>query len=233
MYGGTGCGTLFSRAKQLIPWIHEKNLVFPNVEDALKEPNGLLCAGGDLSVERLLNAYRKGIFPWFSENEPILWWSPNPRLVLEPKKFKARRSLRQSIRKQGFEIRFNTAFKEIMSLCSSTRENREGTWISPTMRAAYDQLNHAGFGFSAETYKNDVLVGGLYGVKIGRMLFGESMVSLCADASKAALAEICNDPDRHNIELIDCQVPTTHLESLGACLISRQEFINRLQNLAP
>ncbi len=198
---------------------------------ALDDPNGLLCAGGDLSPERLKLAYSRGIFPWFSEGEPILWWSPDPRLVLEPSAFKFRRSLKQAIKKQGFEIRINTDFETLMRLCASTREDREGTWITEEMINAYTSLNRQGYAISFETYRDNELVGGLYGVKLGRVLFGESMVSLIPDASKAALATLCQESDLHQIELIDCQVPTSHLESLGASLITRAEFIERINEL--
>lgn len=226
MHGGVGCRKVSGRARPLIPWLDAEDLNFPPVETALSDPNGLLCAGGDLSVERLVAAYRRGIFPWFSEGEPILWWSPDPRLVLVPDKFKYRRSLRQAIRSQGFEVRINTAFSEVLSLCATHRA--EGTWITEAMQAAYRALYARGYGFSAETWQADRLVGGLYGVKIGSMLFGESMVSLTPNASKAALAEICQRSDLYQIELIDCQVPTSHLQSLGASLISRSEFLQQV-----
>ncbi len=193
----------------------------------------MLCAGGDLSTERLLLAYQRGIFPWFSEGEPILWWSPDPRLVLQPEAFRLRKSLRQSIKKQRLTVRVNTDFDAVMALCASERENREGTWITATMRDAYSALNHRGFGFSAATWIDDTLVGGLYGVKIGQVLFGESMVSRVPDASKAALATICQTADQHQIRLIDCQVPTSHLQSLGASLITRSEFVQQLARLIP
>ncbi len=199
----------------------------------MKEPNGLLCAGGDLSPARLQLAYSRGIFPWFSEREPILWWSPDPRLILEPKEFKFRRSLNKSIRKQNFDIRLNNRFEDIIRLCSETRRRQQGTWISEDMIQAYIHLNELGLAISCETYKNNQLVGGLYGVKLGRVLFGESMVSLVPDASKAALGMLCQNSDLYQIELIDCQVPTSHLESLGASLIPRIEFIERINKLIP
>ena len=198
---------------------------------ALDDPNGLLCAGGDLSSERLRLAYSRGIFPWFSDGEPILWWSPDPRLVLEPSAFKFRRSLKQAIKKQGFEIRTNTQFEELIRLCASTRETRDGTWITEEMIEAYIGLHQQGFAISFETYRDNKLVGGLYGVKLGQVLFGESMVSLVPDASKAALASMCQKSDLYQIQLIDCQVPTSHLESLGASLITRAEFIERINKL--
>ena len=199
--------------------------------EALDDPNGLLCVGGDLSPERLKLAYSRGIFPWFSDGEPILWWSPDPRLVLEPSAFKFRRSLKQAIRKQGFEIRINTQFETLIRLCASTRKSREGTWVTEDMIEAYVELHQQGFAMSFETYRNNALVGGLYGVRLGRVLFGESMVSLVPDASKAALAALCQESDLHQIGLIDCQVPTSHLESLGASLITRAEFIERINEL--
>ena len=199
--------------------------------EALDDPNGLLCAGGDLSPERLKLAYSRGIFPWFSDGEPILWWSPDPRLVLEPSAFKFRRSLKQAIKKQGFEIRTNTQFETLIRLCASTSESREGTWITEDMIEAYVELHQQGFAMSFETFRNHELVGGLYGVRLGHVLFGESMVSLVPDASKAALAALCQESDLHQIGLIDCQVPTSHLESLGASLITRAEFIERINEL--
>lgn len=193
----------------------------------------MLCAGGDLSVERLILAYRRGIFPWFSEGEPILWWSPSPRLVLTPENFKVRKSLRQSIKKQQLRVVINQDFAAVMQLCASTREAREGTWISPAMQQAYRALNDEGHGFCAATWMGDRLVGGLYGVHLGRVLFGESMVSLVPDASKAALAAVCQEAVRHQVALIDCQVPTSHLQSLGASLISRTEFVEQLSQHIP
>lgn len=228
MYGGARCRAVFGRARTLIPWIPPERLDFPPVEEALDEPNGLLCAGGDLSVERLKLAYQRGIFPWFSDGEPILWWSPDPRLVLKPDAFRLRKSLRQSIKKQGLQIRVNADFDAVMHLCAETRAGNEGTWITQAMQDAYSRLNASGYGFCAATWIGTQLVGGLYGVKIGRVLFGESMVSLVPDASKAALAEICQYADRYQIALIDCQVPTSHLQSLGASLISRSDFIEQI-----
>ena len=191
----------------------------------------MLCAGGDLSPERLRLAYSRGIFPWFSKGEPILWWSPDPRLVLEPSAFKFRRSLKQAIKKQGFEIRTNTQFETLIRLCASTRENGEGTWITEEMIQAYMALHRDGYAISFETYREDELVGGLYGVKLGQVLFGESMVSLIPDASKASLASLCQESEQHQIQLIDCQVPTSHLKSLGASLITRAEFVERINEL--
>lgn len=202
------------------------------METALEEPNGLLCAGGDLSVDRLRHAYSRGIFPWFSEDEPILWWSPDPRLILTPDAFKCRRSLKKSMRANKLTVTMNQCFDQVIALCSETRQS-EGTWIHQDMLEAYRALNASGAGFSAETWQNDHLVGGLYGVKLGSVLFGESMVSCVPDASKAALAHVCQHADAHQIQLIDCQVPTSHLMSLGATLVSRSEFIKRVRELIP
>ncbi len=151
--------------------------------------------------------------------------------MLEPSAFKFRRSLRQAIKKQGFEIRTNTQFEKLIRLCASTRENDEGTWITEEMIQAYMVLHHEGYAISFETYRQNELVGGLYGVKLGRVLFGESMVSLLPDASKAALASLCQKSEHHQIQFIDCQIPTSHLESLGASLITRAEFVERINEL--
>ena len=215
----------------MVPWLHETRLEFPEVSTALTEPNGLLCAGGDLSVDRLRLAYSKGIFPWFSEGEPILWWSPDPRLVLEPSLFKRRRSLKKSIRAQRFQMTANRCFERVVALCAQTRQ-ANGTWITQAMQTAYSELNKAGYGFSVETWQDDRLVGGLYGVRLGRVLFGESMVSCVADASKAALSHVCEHAELYPIELIDCQVPSSHLISLGATLIPRATLIQRIEDLA-
>ena len=214
----------------MIPWLSPHHVDFPDVDSALEEPNGLLCAGGDLSVERLRHAYTHGIFPWFSDGEPILWWSPDPRLILTPDAFKFRRSLKKSIRANGLTVTTNQCFDQVMALCSETRQT-EGTWIHQDMLEAYRALNASGAGFSAETWQGDRLVGGLYGVKLGSVLFGESMVSCVPDASKAALAHICQEADTHQIQLIDCQVPTSHLLSLGATLVDRNDFMKRVREL--
>ncbi|MGA1206145.1 MAG: leucyl/phenylalanyl-tRNA--protein transferase [Gammaproteobacteria bacterium] len=212
----------------MIPWLSGHPDRFPSVDQALTEPNGLLAVGGDLSVARLLAAYRRGIFPWYSAGEPILWWSPDPRLVLYPQEFKYRRSLAKSWRARGYRVTVNQAFDQIIALCASTRRE-EGTWIHPEMRAAYRQLYQRGAALSAETWDGDTLVGGLYGVKLGQVLFGESMVSVATDASKVALAHLCQQADLYQIALIDCQMPTAHLASLGARLISRTEFLTEVR----
>lgn len=201
---------------------------FPPVERALREPEGLLAAGGDLSVERLLAAYRRGIFPWYSQGQPILWWSPDPRAVLDPREFRKSRSLDKSIRNRGFEVHFDTAFREVLQACGSVELRPQGTWISPEMVTAYDRLFEAGYAHSVETWREGRLVGGLYGVAFGKVFCGESMFSLERDASKVALQRLCGELLSRGYTLIDCQMTTPHLLSLGARAIPRQEYLERL-----
>ena len=201
---------------------------FPPPERALREPDGLLAAGGDLSPERLLAAYRRGIFPWYSPGQPILWWSPNPRAVLEPKNFRRSRSLDKSIRNRGYEIRLDSAFEAVMRACGSTTLRPQGTWISQAMISAYGRLHAAGYGHSVETWRDGRLVGGLYGVAFGRVFCGESMFSIERDASKVALQHLCDELNARGYELIDCQMSTPHLLSLGASAIPRTEYLARL-----
>jgi leucyl/phenylalanyl-tRNA--protein transferase len=215
----------------LIPWLHA-NDPFPPLHQASREYNGLLAAGGDLSVPRLLAAYRRGIFPWFNPDEPILWWSPDPRMVLFPAEFKCSRSLKKRLARADYAVRVDTAFTRVMRECAAPREGAAGTWISETMIAAYSALHEAGHAHSIETWsvghsgdKNgDELVGGLYGVAIGRVFFGESMFMRQTDASKIALAHLAGWLYAHDFGVIDCQMNTTHLASLGAREISRTEF---------
>jgi leucyl/phenylalanyl-tRNA--protein transferase len=204
---------------------------FPPVETALRDPNGLLAMGGDLSVERLLDAYRHGIFPWFNPGEPILWWSPDPRMVLVPGEVRVTRSLAKRIRNGGFELRVDTAFADVMRACAEPREGAGGTWISSAMITAYTRLFDAGYAHSVETWHEDKLVGGLYGVAIGRMFYGESMFSREPDASKAALVWLAKQLQRWEFELIDCQMETSHLASLGARPLPRAAFTARLAEL--
>ncbi|MDZ7593402.1 MAG: leucyl/phenylalanyl-tRNA--protein transferase [Thiobacillus sp.] len=204
---------------------------FPPVETALAEPNGLLAMGGDLSVERLLDAYQHGIFPWFNPGEPILWWSPDPRMVLVPDAVRVTRSLAKRIRNAGFEVRADTAFTEVMHACAAPREGESGTWISPAMVAAYTRLHQTGYAHSVETWHEGRLVGGLYGVAIGRMFYGESMFSREADASKVALVRLAQQLQQWGFGLIDCQMETSHLASLGARTMPRAAFIARLAEL--
>ncbi len=190
---------------------------------------GLLAVGGDLAPRCLLSAYSKGIFPWYNENQPILWWSPDPRCVLVPARFHCSRSLAKSIRSQGFRFTLDSAFERVIRACAAPDKGRMETWIGEDMIAAYTRLHHLGFAHSVETWKGDCLVGGLYGVAIGRMFFGESMFSAVTDASKSALKFLAEMLDEAGYHLIDCQVTSDHLLSLGAEVIPRSEFIARLE----
>ncbi len=214
----------------MILWL-TGNAPFPEVGTALREPNGLLAAGGDLTPERILDAYRPGIFPWFRPGDPVLWWSPDPRMVLFPSEFKLSRSLARVIRNGGFELRFDTAFESVMRACAEPRPGQNGTWIQEDMIAAYCALHELGYAHSVETWRDGELVGGLYGIAIGRMFYGESMFSREANASKVALAHLARQLEHWGFELIDCQMNTPHLASLGAREIPRTEFVARLQEL--
>jgi leucyl/phenylalanyl-tRNA--protein transferase len=208
-----------------------RNDPFPPVETALKDPNGLLCAGADLSVERLLAAYRGGIFPWYSGGEPILWWSPDPRMVLFCDELKVSRSLAKSFRNKGFEIRIDSAFSRVMKACAEPRKGEPGTWIGREMHAAYVALHRAGHAHSFETWHGDRLVGGLYGIAIGRAFFGESMFSRSTDASKVALVALVEELRARGFPMIDCQQRTPLLASLGAREIARHLFLRRVAAL--
>jgi leucyl/phenylalanyl-tRNA--protein transferase len=197
---------------------------FPPLEQALDEPEGLLAAGGDLAPQRLLAAYRRGIFPWYSAGQPVLWWSPNPREVLDPREFKCSRSLAKTLRNRGFEITFDRDFATVVQSCAARRENSPGTWITTEMHAAYCTLFQRGHAHSVEVSLDGKLVGGLYGVLLGRMFFGESMFSRERDASKAALAHLVEKGLVAGLQLIDCQLPTPHLRSLGSKPMTRSEF---------
>jgi len=214
----------------MIPLLRQ-NVSFPPPEQALISPNGLLAAGGDLSSARLLEAYRHGIFPWFSEGEPILWWSPDPRMILFPCEFNVSRSLRKTLRNGRHEVRFDSAFEQVMRACAAPREGQSGTWIHEEVIAAYCELHRMGYAHSVETWLDGQLVGGLYGMALGRMFYGESMFSRRTDASKIALAHLAAQLARWNFGMIDCQMNTPHLASLGAREIPRKEFIARLQDL--
>jgi leucyl/phenylalanyl-tRNA--protein transferase len=209
----------------------QDNTPFPPVEFALQQPNGLLAAGGNLSPERILEAYRHGIFPWFNENDPILWWSPNPRMVLFPSEFKISHSLRKELRKDTFEVRFDSAFEQVMRACAAPRKEQAGTWILEEMIAAYCELHRRGYAHSVEIWIDGELAGGLYGMAIGKMFYGESMFSRRTNASKIALAHLAKQLEFWSFGMIDCQMNTPHLASLGAREISREEFIIRLQEL--
>jgi len=209
-----------------IYWLDDDPTLFPHPNSALNEPNGLLAAGGDLSSRRLVNAYSLGIFPWYNEDEPILWWSPSPRCVIKPSHFTPSKSLKKIIKKNKFEVRFNQNFKEVITNCAQARS--EGTWINQDIIAAYSKLNTEGFAHSVECYENNVLVGGLYGIALGGVFFGESMYSKVSNASKVAFAFLCEQLTKWGFTLIDCQVYSEHLDSLGAIEISRDSFSNEL-----
>lgn len=215
----------------MIPWLGSSD-DFPPLELALGEPNGLLCAGGDLSPQRLIEAYRHGIFPWYSPGEPILWWSPDPRMVLVPSELRISRSLRRTLRAGAHRVTLDHDFPAVIRACARTRrKGQAGTWISGEMQAAYCTLHELGFAHSVETWLDDKLVGGLYGLAVGKMFYGESMFSHATDASKIALAHLCRYLDAQHFGLIDCQMNTPHLASLGAREIARSEFIARLREL--
>lgn len=198
---------------------------FPPVYEALTEPNGLVAIGGDLSIQRLLSAYQQGIFPWFSDGEPILWWSPDPRMVLFPNELKISRSLKKTLKNTPFEIRFNTDFRAVISACSNTlRGAQNGTWITQDIIEAYCALHHAGYAISAETWHNGKLVGGCYGVNIGGMFYGESMFHHVTDASKVAFVRLVEHLNSLGVSMIDCQMKTAHLASFGAREINRKDF---------
>lgn len=214
-------------------WISRDRRVdaFPPVSDALTEPNGLLAAGGDLAPERLLAAYRRGIFPWYQEGQPILWWSPDPRAVLWPDDLKVSRSLRRSLAKRRFELRVDTAFELVVAACAEPRDYGGGTWITAEMAEAYVGLHRLGWAHSFETWQDDRLVGGLYGVAIGRAFFGESMFTRVTDASKVALVHAVEFLRARETQIIDCQVASAHTRSLGAVDMPRAEFLSLIANL--
>ena len=204
---------------------------FPPVERALKNPNGLLAAGGDLSLERLLEAYRRGVFPWYSGDEPVLWWSPDPRMVLYCDELKVPRSLAKSARNKGYRVTVDTAFDAVLAGCSSPSTGEACTWLGGEMRAAYGGLHRAGYAHSFETWQDDNLVGGLYGVALGRMFYGESMFSTATDASKVALVTLVAQLRQRQFPLIDCQMHTALLASLGAREIPRRSFLRTVAQL--
>lgn len=215
----------------MIPWL-TADAAFPPIEKALTEPNGLLAAGGDLSPQRLLAAYRRGIFPWYAHGEPVLWWSPDPRMVLFPDEIRITRSLAKTLRNIDYAVRLDTAFDRVIAACATTpRPDQNGTWITAEMQAAYGRLHALGYAHSIETWHGDRLVGGLYGIAIGRAFFGESMFSHATDASKIALAHLCRYLVARGFGIIDCQMETTHLASMGAHPIPRDEYLVRVATL--
>lgn len=202
---------------------------FPPVSSALTEPDGLLAAGGDLNADRLLYAYRHGIFPWYDEGQPLLWWSPDPRCVFMPGDYRVSRRLRQEVRRSSAEIRVNTAFGDVVRQCAGPRKSEQGTWITPAIMTAFDELHEQGWAHSIEVWESSELIGGLYGLAIGRVFFGESMFSRQPNASKMALLFVANRLDAGEIDLLDCQVVSAHLMSLGARTTARSDFISQLE----
>lgn len=212
--------------------ILDQHTLFPPLHQALTEPNGLIAIGGGLTAQRLLSAYQRGIFPWFSPGEPVLWWSPDPRMVLFPEQVNIGRSLRKVIQQQLFEIRIDTAFDSVISACSETsRPGQDGTWISADMIKAYCQLHDLGYAHSVEAWQNNRLVGGCYGIKIGRMFYGESMFHHVSNASKVAFAHMVQWLNIQQVGMIDCQMHTPLLASFGAHEIPRDRFIELLNDL--
>ena len=208
-------------------WLNKADTPFPNVNLALNEPNGLIAIGGDLSIDRMLLAYKNGIFPWYGEGEPILWYSPNPRMIITPDKLHVSKSLKKILHSSQFRVCIDMAFKEVILQCRTVqRPGQSGTWIDDEMVKSYCQLHKLGYAHSYEVYKNDELVGGLYGVALGRVFFGESMFSLVSNASKVAFAHLLQ---KSKYCLIDCQIENQHLESLGAFKMPRDLFIQQLK----
>lgn len=213
----------------MLPWLLPHPIQFPPVEQALRDPDGLLAAGGDLTPGWLLAAYRRGIFPWYGDDQPILWWSPDPRMVLFPEEIRVRRSLAKRLRNAGFEVTANRAFDAVVAACAAPRLHQPDTWITPEMHTAYGRLHALGAAHSVEVWRDGELVGGLYGIALGPVFFGESMFSRESDASKVALVHLARAMSAGGGRLIDCQMHTDHLASLGARDIARAEFIGYLE----
>ena len=220
-------------SKRRVTWLSADDPpdAFPPVDAALREPNGLLAAGGDLSPDRLLAAYRRGIFPWYDEGQPLLWWSPDPRCVFLEGDFRLSRRLRKQLRQSAAEVRFNTAFDEVIRACAAPRRHLQGTWITNDMVVAYQQMHANGWAHSIEIWEDDMLIGGLYGLVIGKAMFGESMFSKQANASKIALLVLDRLLDAGEIGVLDCQMQSAHLLSLGASSIPRDQFTGLLNRL--
>ena len=218
------------RSSAVVPWLGV-NDPFPPVDAALREPNGLLAAGADLSVERLLDAYAHGIFPWFGEGDPLLWWHPDPRMVLWFEELHVSRSLRRTLRAQRFRVTLDAAFAAVVAGCAEPQPDRPDTWITAEMAEAYGTLAARGHAHSVEVWDGAMLAGGLYGVALGRMFFGESMFARATDASKIALAHLVKQLERWGFGMIDCQMRTAHLASFGARDIARTQFMRKLAEL--
>lgn len=212
----------------MLTWLKRDDLSFPPLETALREPNGLLAAGGDLRPERLLAAYRHGCFPWYQEGQPLLWWSPDPRTVLFPDELHVSRSLRKRMRHGDYRVTFDKAFAEVIQGCAGPRSYADGTWITTPMQDAYIRLHEMGVAHSVEVWQQGQLVGGLYGIAMGELFFGESMFSRATDASKVGFVTLVERLREWGFALIDCQMPTRHLESFGARSIPRAAFAEAL-----
>ncbi|MBT8131213.1 MAG: leucyl/phenylalanyl-tRNA--protein transferase, partial [Gammaproteobacteria bacterium] len=214
-------------------WISESSAVdnFPDVSQALDDPPGLLAAGGDLSIDRLLAAYQRGIFPWYEEGQPILWWCPDPRAVLFPDELHISRSLARTLRKKLFRVSIDRDFNGVLKGCSAKRAGQQGTWITAAMKTAYQAMFQAGHAHSIECWHEDELVGGIYGVSLGRIFFGESMFAKKSDASKVALVKLVQHLQDRGYELMDCQFITAHLTTMGVREIPRNDFVSRVRRL--
>lgn len=210
-------------------WINRQSNIFPPLGRALRSPSGLLAMGGDLSAERLVAAYRHGCFPWYSHGQPLMWWSPDPRTVLFPEELHVPRSLRKTLRQQHFRITYDSAFEQVIHACAQPRSSDSGTWVTPAMQSAYTRLHQLGHAHSVEVWHGQQLVGGLYGIAMGRLFFGESMFARMSDASKVGFVTLVQDLQQAGFTLIDCQMPTEHLARFGARDIPRSKFQQYLQ----
>ena len=221
-----------SNKKKLLYLVKNKKMAmdFPDVTDALKNPNGLLAIGGDLDETRLLSAYQKGIFPWFNEGQPVLWWAPNPRCILKPNKIHISHSLKKCLRKNQFQITYNKNFANVISQCSVNRNKDNDTWLTTDMKKAFINLHKSGYAHSVECWHNKELVGGLYGIAMGKIFFGESMFSRMPNTSKITLVHLAKRLEEMNFQLIDCQINSKHLQTLGAQLITRNQFTKLLKD---
>ncbi len=213
-----------------IHWLDQNTDAFPHYQYAMEEPNGLLAAGGDLSPERLISAYSLGIFPWYNPGEPILWWTPDPRSVVYPNEFNPSRSLKKLINKKTFTVTMDTCFGDVIKQCAQPRRDQAGTWIDEDINKAYNQLHEIGFAHSVEVWFEGELVGGLYGIALGKAFFGESMFSTMDNASKVAFSTLCEQLTKWQFDIIDCQVHNPHLASLGAVEIPRKTFLAQLSS---
>ena len=221
-----------SNKKKLLYLVKNKKMAidFPDITDALKNPNGLLAIGGDLDETRLLSAYQKGIFPWFNEGQPILWWAPNPRCILKPNKIHISHSLKKCLRKNQFQITYNKNFANVISQCSVNRNKDNDTWLTTDMKKAFINLHKSGYAHSVECWHNKELVGGLYGIAMGKIFFGESMFSRMSNTSKITLVHLAKRLEEMSFQLIDCQINSKHLQTLGAQLITRNQFTKFLKD---